>query len=300
MWCWWNTALSPMGRARKYTEQEINTNREMVSFYLDYYIRELNTSFLALGEVSENDVRFLSDRFDKTPFEVVNGVAQAGKRAKFSNCFVYNSNKLQLIDYKEITTSLGDSNTLKVAQKLMFCSKENEPELFNIFISHWPSLLNVEKNASERHLLSMRLRDKVDEVLTEYDVASHIILMGDYNEEPYSQAIHEQLRASRDILIVKANEKTLYNPMWKQMSNMSWDEECAGSYYYKSGKLTKWTSIDQVIISKSLCESDSWAYNHGKECIINVPGLVELIKSRKTDFDHLPVFCFLEKEKVNG
>ena len=241
----------------------------------------------------------LEKAFANTDYVVLSGIEKI-KRSQFNECFIFNKKTVSILQREPLTARKGDDGVAKLAQKLVLTvnNGDDEPSIFYLFVSHWPSQPRTEKDGSIRHLLGVHLRTQIDNVFDKSVPDTHVVLMGDYNEEPYAQTIHEQLRCSRDVELVKKKKRLLYNPLWKYMSNMDWDANCAGTYYYSSGDVTKWHTFDQIMISKSLLEGKRWNFQHERSLLFNLPDLISAVQNKNSNYDHLPIFCFL-KEKIH-
>ncbi len=91
--CWWNTSLSPSGKARKQSEGE---SYQCVDLVIREILSFRAVDFLAIGEVSENDVELLKKTFNTTQFDVV-GCHESVGRGSFSQAYIYNGNKLRIL-----------------------------------------------------------------------------------------------------------------------------------------------------------------------------------------------------------
>ena len=79
----------------------------------------------------------------------------------------------------------------------------------------------------------------------------NIVLMGDFNDEPFSPSIIDYLGASYDKTHVQ-NQKNirrviLYNCSWEGLR-----EAKPGSYYYPAAPVSDWSMLDQIMVSPSL------------------------------------------------
>ena len=167
--------------------------------------------------------------------------------------------------------------------------------LFYLFVSHWKSRAFCHKNHPDRHSLGISLRHKVDEIHKNFGDESHLILLGDYNDEPFDESLSEQLMATRDKALIFKKKKLLYNPFWHYLSYDRSKLEYAGTYYYKDGQTTKWHTFDQIIVSSAFIVGKEWLLNEQATGIVHFPEYLQLVKERKTIFDHLPVITTIEK-----
>jgi len=246
--------------------------------------------FIALGEMSKEDAEYLKANLKVEHFEFHLGVSKVG-RSHFDTLYIYNSSKIYISDITNISSQKGDS-ILKIAQRVTLVIDGYESP-FHIFVSHWSSRLWCQEGSPDRNLLGVRLRDKIDEVLSDDRFKPFVILLGDYNDEPFSDSLSHHVMASRDIELVSKKNHLLYNPFWKCLG--PGENTPSGSYYYKSGKVTNWHTFDQVIFSHEFIAGDDWRYSNGHKHVISIPGYIEKIKDKNSIFDHFPVSGRIER-----
>jgi hypothetical protein len=285
---WWNTSLAPAGNSRAC--EELKRNAAEVIAYL---IIESKVDFMALGELSAEDFQELQSLAVFSGYEFHDGVSKAG-RSQFDTCYITNPAKITIHSLENITSARGDS-VMKIAQRIDF-SANNSGTIFHVFASHWPSRLWCEENHANRHILGIRLRDEIDELLKVNTTPPHIVLMGDYNDEPFDKSLSSHVMATRDIDLVLKRKHLFYNPYWSQMGRgKSGRSLNGGSYYYQRGETTHWYTFDQIIYSHAFVSAKVWRLADHNEHISDVPGLVELVTSTKSKFDHMPVYGTIEK-----
>ncbi|WP_139831489.1 MULTISPECIES: endonuclease/exonuclease/phosphatase family protein [unclassified Pseudomonas] len=292
VFAWWNTSLAPSGVSRSTAEQ-----RAVACSVVMYLIKSCGADFIALGEMSEVDLKFLEQACDLQDYTFSSEITNAG-RSVFDICYIYNRRKIFVSDSKDVLSVKGAS-ILKVAKKLELIVSGSE-SLFYIFVSHWPSRLWCAQNDADRHVFGIRLRDSIDQVSSETDRNQFIVLLGDYNDDPFDASLSQQVMASRDIDLVERRPHLFYNPFWKYLSKQSSDHKVSGSYFYKSGKITRWHTFDQIIFSHAFVSSNEWALSKKCDHVVEVPGFTDLVKSKDSQFDHLPVFGIIEKVAHNG
>ncbi len=115
-------------------------------------------------------------------------------------------------------------------------------DTLHLFVNHWSSRFGgVEKTAAARNRLAAALRQKVDSLFLE-NANAHIVIMGDFNDNPTDESITTYLGAGA------ANEafepKQLYNLALEPYMNGE------GSYFYR-----QWDMFDQIMVSPSLIQA---------------------------------------------
>lgn len=289
---WWNTSLSPSAKSRA-TEDDLKVALSVI----EYMIVSSKVDFIALGEISEKDIEKLKSSIEIYGYELRGGVSKVG-RSKFDTCYIFNTQKIFISDLSNVVSRRG-GGSLKVAQKLDLVIEGFEFPV-HVFVSHWPSRLWCNENDAERHNLGIRLRDEVEELISLYSFDPYIVLLGDYNDEPFDKSLSDQVMATRDINLAKKKSHLLYNPFWKHLSARPFDIESSGSYYYKSGKLTQWHTFDQIIFSHAFLTSKEWGLCEKSDFILSIPGYVETVKNNNSIFDHLPVSGRLVRTITHG
>ncbi len=283
---WWNTSLAPSGRSRS-TDLE----KEVALNVILYLISKCNADFIALGEMSKEDMSHLEGPCEELGYNFLSGITKAGG-SQFDVCYLFNAAKLAVLHERDVVSTKGTS-TLKVAKRVDLLLMDGT--IFNVFVSHWPSRLWCEENHADRHTFGIRLRDSVELVTNDLEVKPFIVLMGDYNDEPFSESISSQLMASRDFNLVQCRSHLLYNPFWHCLCRQGPESQASGSYFHKQGALTQWRTFDQIIFSNAFLTSKKWVYTHSSELVLEIPELIDLVKSHKSMFDHLPVRGIVEK-----
>lgn len=284
---WWNTSLSPLAKSRA-TEKDKQIAIEVIYSLLF----EFEVDFLALGEISTEDISFLQRLEVFSCFQIVSGVSKAD-RITFDTCFIYRPDKIQMAEPIEIDTGKGGSK-IKIAQKILLQTVGNE--VFQVFVSHWPSRLHCPENHPNRHLLGIRLRDEADHIYTCFESAPYIIFMGDYNDEPFDISLSTQLNATRDKALATKNKRLLYNPFWQRLSYQNLEAlDYAGTYFDTRGTLSKWRTFDQIIVSSAFLGATEWLLNETFTGIANIPEYLTMVKNSKSIFDHLPIMVTFER-----
>lgn len=284
---WWNTGLSPNAKSRGDL-----ASQEFALQVIKTLIIGLESDFIALGEISSSDVVFFQENNPFDNYSFISAVKDTGK-AKVDLAYVVNTDRLSVMsEISVISIVAGSSN--KVAHKVVMQDTLSR-SVMSVFISHWPSRMFIDQHHAKRHALSLDLRAKVDEILLSDGNDSLIVLLGDYNDEPYSPSLSDQLRASRDRSLVYRSPRLLYNPFWGILGDAFMPDAYIGSYYYAGGETTKWHTFDQIIFSHGFIKAKLWKLAERCSYVAALPELVEKVIDRKSKFDHLPVFGIIER-----
>lgn len=278
---WWNVSLSPPVSSLRgiASDEKINNIANVLQKFID-----LNYALICLGEVSTSDVVKLSKalKLEEKGYSYAEGSDKQGRLYFDTAVFFHNSLEAVQLENgrfcEHSILTIGDRN-LKIYEKYVFYHAESD-EVLTIFLSHWPSRLKDNSlNVTE---ISIELRKKVHEYL---DRNENVILMGDYNLEPYSTEIVNYLNTSRDRNYVSRKSKVLYNPCWNLLP-ISPHNTIHGTYAHHSN-YHDWHILDQVMFSRSFL-SEPWIIN---ESLINIIDVNNLFSEEeyKNPSDHWPL-----------
>jgi len=270
---------------------------------IKYLIETIEVDCLALGEVAAVDVTRFQEEMELGGFGIYEGT-KTQEQPLFDTTVFYRTNALDLINTLKILSARG-SHKLRIATRLDFRLSDSDRPL-HVFISHWPSRLWCERNGADRHTLGLRLRDEIDEIHRLGPEPAQMILMGDYNDEPFDASLSEQLLATRDRGLLKKKPRLLYNPFWRLLGERFPHVHgrdfggYSGSYFHSRGNETQWRTFDQIIFSAAFFGESEWHLNEEHTKILQMQPLEGSICSSKEIFDHFPVLGVIEREESNG
>lgn len=284
---WWNVSLSPPASSKRDRSDKSKIDQVCNAIKLLILAKY---DLIALGEVSIQDMRVISETIDlvKLGYSYVEGADKQG-RLYFDTGVIY-SKKLKVIRqsngeycYHEIY-NITDNNSLRLFERYIFNLEEVNEQIV-LYLSHWPSQL---KNREiETNELAVSLKKEIRNILNENE---NVILMGDYNVEPYDRSIVKHLGSSRNKQQVKKNRTMLYNPCWKFLTS-ELDESVCGTYFYAPEHNHNWLILDQVLLSKNFLE-EPWLFDDGMVTIIDIGRLIALETGVASNpSDHWPVGC---------
>lgn len=285
---WWNTSLAPRGQTRNSAQL-----RDAAAGVIIHLALEGKADFIALGEMSETDFEYMRETVKLPGWLWQSGVKRVG-RAVYDMCYAYSLSALSLVSLEEIADTTG-GRTLRVAQRVNLVESYTGKAIV-IFASHWPSRRNAGEHHPSRDLLGIRLRDAARAVALADNSAPHIILLGDYNDEPFSRTLNDHLMASRDISYVKKQSHLFYNPFWSCLGGQrSKEHKLPGSYYWKQGTITRWLTLDQIIFSANFISGEWWRLCEKRSHLVDIPDLTDLVRASSSEFDHIPVCATIEQ-----
>lgn len=291
---WWNTKLAhpsfkPIPSSSKTVKQRASARQVVLALLEDEQI-----DLLALGELSQDDLR---------EFIPAHGVGLHIKDIPptgsgedlISIGILYNDRKLNLQNKKHWRSTIATGEAgLNLATEF---SVYGSADRLYVYAVHWPSR-RFDQKGERRNMVAQALRSEINIKLCEQD--SHIVLLGDFNDEPFDNSVNTALISSRDRQWVRARPEILYNPCWRllgERQDLS-DEDagpiCAGTHFFTS-PLTRWHTVDQVLVSSSLLGGREWRLREQEIRIWHPPFMRSRFGRISGGSDHLPILCGLER-----
>ncbi len=281
-----------------------------------YYLLQKGVDLLALGEVDAASMQALSyalqqnnvDDFDTL---YCDGAPEGGARGCFDIGGVYRPSKISSIQRQYIIHDhLGAR--VKVAVRLQ-CTVGVAEDFFYFFISHWPSRLRSDAK-EKRDEAAVKLKTSVEnirmetgELYPENQAASlypYIVLLGDYNDEPFDTSLSNRLHACRDRGLASKSNNRFYNPYWRFLGDetpcapegIPYTEPVFGTHSYShAGQLTRWFTFNQIVFSSAFLGNSEWTLDETKTGVERPDMLKTMIKEKV--FDHFPVIGSMVKLK---
>lgn len=285
---WWNSRLTPpKGNSLP------NDERGLVLSVITRLIHGLDILFL--GEVTEKDLSWLKSSFNSDKSLRFNWSTNTLSRGKFNIGAIY---KHEIISLGSPIFKIAEinSHTHKIAA-------EFDAEIFGevavkFLVSHWPSRARLPAEYEDRSFLGDRLRQEVNKHLSLGQ--KNLILLGDYNDEPYNRSLTDSLQVTRHPSYLLKNKSFLYNPFWKHMLpkpgyQIGKAPTATGTYYYRKTPLSRWLVFDQMMFSSGFVGSSDWHLLEESVQVVRLAELVEAIESTSSKLDHLPIIAAIEK-----
>lgn len=292
----WNTGLYPpstVARAKGTSDEKLLK----AWFIVDHLLIKLKLDLFAICEISEAYINNLHKILSPKGFQIKHSTEADGNLIQ-DNALIYNTRIFELIEKKDIIKP-HYSGRLKVGT--LYKLKHIQGDLFNIYVCHWPSRLSRAENGIGRDDLGIAMRAEIEILTQEQGPLTKIVIMGDFNDEPFSEPLADKLMASRDMGLVTARKEFLYNPFWRKLGGLtSYEKGCEpgipyGTYFYKGAKgNTKWHTFDQIIFSSSFVGSSDWHLRENDTIIHDE--IIDQVIIGKALFDHLPVSAIVERE----
>ncbi|WP_444906681.1 endonuclease/exonuclease/phosphatase family protein [Microbulbifer sp. SSSA008] len=292
--CWWNIALSPA--SPKATSHASDESYGQISEHIKFLFEIEHVDFLAVCEISETDVDKVLNELN---FDTMSALPLCDKvgRTRFDIAVFYNKNKITIETDRSITKII-ENNTIKAAQVVNLYNLD-DGEKISIFLCHWASRLNG--NGFERRAKSARLVN--DYAMQIMESGEHVIVMGDFNDNPYDSSMIDHLDSSRCIeTVARYPKQYLYNPFWREIiSAEKYSHTSCGQLFrsgtlkYKSGAGTLWHTYDQMLFSGSFLGQGDWHLNEHETKVLSREEFIEPFDDKDSFIDHMPIVSELTR-----
>lgn len=226
--------------ASKWDETRYNNKIQKVAQVLDSTVAgPALPNLVGLVEIENNEV--LQDLLAKSQFSTKNygSLSTDSPDERSIDCgLLYDKTVFSLVDFKELNatnSALGDYKTRNI---LFATLKATNGDVFYVFVNHWPSRREGEKESEPRRIYAAeQVRNKINE-LQKKDPKAKVIVMGDFNDHPDNSSILNTLKAND----TPKEKGDLYNAFY------TLDKEKQGTHYYNK----EWRVLDQIIVSQGL------------------------------------------------
>ncbi len=226
--------------ASKWDETRYNNKIQKVAQVLDSTVAgPALPNLVGLVEIENNEV--LQDLLAKSQFSTKSygSLATDSPDERSIDCgLLYDKSIFKLVEFKELNatnSTLGDYKTRNI---LFATLKASNGDVFYVFVNHWPSRREGEKESEPRRIYAAeQVRNKINE-LQKKDPKAKVIVMGDFNDHPDNSSILNTLKAND----TPKEKGDLYNAFY------TLDKEKQGTHYYNK----EWRVLDQIIVSQGL------------------------------------------------
>lgn len=195
-------------------------------------------------------------------------------------------------------------NATRDIVQVTFQTKSQQKNTFVVIGNHWPSKLGGDLESEPYRIIAAEtLSYWLERIQAKLGKETSIIVMGDFNDEPFNRSIAHYalgLKDSRKVKSKRSRKPYLYNLMWALQNDSS------GSYYYNT-----WSSIDQILVNRPLLRKESPLQLVHNSCqIIKTKEMLKSNKPRRFSrpsagksfdpegySDHLPVTMRLKEKQ---
>ncbi len=253
---------------------------------------------VALAEVENRLVveRLIHETpLEKIPYKIIH--KDSPDHRGIDVVLLYNEKHFYPLEYHYYPLLSTGNQIVRTREILYVSGILNGVDTLHIFVNHWPSRYSgLLESKPTRLAVSRLLKSKIDEVFKK-NASAKIIIVGDFNDNPTDESIHDVLHAQNIAGEIEKDE--LYN------LSGNWLNENRGTLKYQS----QWDVFDQIIVSGALLNSGKGFFaNEQNATILRLPFLLEEdskygdVKLHRTYYgrkyvggfsDHLPVMLKL-------
>lgn len=296
---WWNTSMSPPVKNKNRKRKDPKNYIAVVSQLLRDGVH-----VLGLGEVDALDLIELKDVLATKAFQDYELVELTQHEERLQHLALVFDKRYFARDGNEEYVTSPKRKVVYFRAGVRVPLKAHTGEIFNVYLSHWQCRRTYSTSAARRGL-GEQLRGSIESVFG-IDEDAHIIAMGDYNDEPYSESMVYGLQSGRDkhhFFDVK-DKQILYNPFWRAMGGVfpydvgvtSDRNTPSGTCYFRDRQeFTDWKTVDQILFSTSFLGASNWHLIEKDTRIYSLPELGAAVAKLQDASDHLPVRCVVRR-----
>jgi predicted extracellular nuclease len=159
-------------------------------------------------------------------------------------------------NYAVVHSDTGDARGIDVAfitrdiVQVNFQTKSQQKNDLVVLGNHWPSKLGGDLETEPYRIIAAETMSYwIERIYANFEKEVPIIVMGDFNDEPFNRSITHYALGLKDSSKVKSKRSRkpyLYNLMWPLQNDKS------GTHYYNS-----WGMLDQILVNRPLLRKES-------------------------------------------
>lgn len=247
---WWNTGLTPPSQSRV-TKKPSAQKSLKVKKTIQQMCSEKPLDIIILCEVYNNCQELIREISEEQEMSHEMLTAKVGG-VYYDFALLYEKTKIKYISHEPIDKKNDFELQIRLGVKL---NLEIDGDLIHFFLSHWNS--DMFSGAIKRDSCARLLRTEINTAF--HNDQNLIILVGDYNCQPFDTEMIHLLSSSKDDDIVKKRRRILYNPFWKHLDKRQEDHTFSGTYINKSDSMDKWKTFDQMLFSSYFLSDTDWS-----------------------------------------
>jgi exonuclease III len=286
---WWNSGLTPPTKKSRGPADCYDSFDTVLTNLIH------QSDLIGLCEIGNEDHTVIEHLVGMKGWSYLSLTKKTEKKGTyFDHAILFDPSKLS-VEFIDNIESSHANKTIKVSQQLKVTTKSFGHPEFNVFLSHWPS--KIMDKVEERENAASSLRFTINPLLKR---GERVILMGDYNESPFSTPMNIKLQSSKCYdAVISSKNSILYNPFWKlSISKKNYShleskpkEMSRGSYYYSpiSKDLNKFLTYDQILLSGNFLGQDEWHLDERATKILVSEATSNSFNDKNIHVDHYPI-----------
>ena len=233
------------GGLLKWDEKRLDKKLEDITRAINGIDETNGPDIIGFAEVENRAVmeRLVGDYLPRDLYKVVHEDSPDGRGIDVA--LIYRPGKMKVRRQKLHPIDLGSRE--RPTRSVMEVEFERGGEPFTVLVNHWPSRSGGERESRWKRERAANVVSAVVDSLSEADPIRDIVLIGDFNDEPYDASIADILAAGpfdpRDD--VRDGPPRLYNLAWEIAK-----ADTFGTYLYRDS----WDVLDQIIVSPQLLD----------------------------------------------
>ena len=294
--------MSPRERGRIYPKKVANMAKVISQIGVDAKLNKNAPAVIGVCEVENksvlhdliNDPQISGYNYDFIHFN-------SPDLRSIDVAFLYQKNLFKPTSYSNhelFLYSNSDPTKRVYTRDQLLVSGELEGEPMHFLVNHWPSRSGGEARSRPKRVSAAKLAKSIVDSLQTADPYAKIIIMGDFNDDPFNESIKKVLKTKMDKEDVKV--KGIYNPMMRMV------KKGMGTLAYRDAL----NIFDQIMYTKPFLDKDYTTFKLYKTGIFNPTYLVNK-KGRYKGYpyrsfvgatwtggygDHFPVYSYLIRE----
>lgn len=303
---WWNTKVAPPSCETRATPEHRSAVGEVVRALIGRH----GCRIVALAEVRREDVlRWIPDEM-RAMWDAARDTS--GERHDFDLAIAFDREHLALMDLVQARGHYA-GQAVRAGLVATFGLVDGSGWLI-VVAAHWRSDRGGVTDAQARRACAAEaLRNAIVARLKHVGHATPVLILGDFNAEPFEDPFRAGLPTARSRVEVQrhrartASDVLFYNASWRWLGERyPWDREqqpptLAGTYRLDGGRTPhSWRTFDQVLVSASLLESDGWSLDEGVLNVLDDARVFDRAAARpRAPFDHLPIVGHLQRPALS-
>jgi predicted extracellular nuclease len=198
---------------------------------------------------------------------------------------LYRKSMFRIKDSKPNILDLSSyGNTTRDILQVELESRGKVKETIHVLVNHWPSRRGGLAESEPKRVKAAKTLKAIVDGITDKNSKANIVIMGDFNDEPFNKSIRDELATAEDF--DKLGGASLFNPMARLK------QAGLGSYNYRGN----WNMLDQIIISKALLDGEKAEYEKYSAKIFSP----EWLRQHGGTYDQYPFRTFGGRKYLNG
>lgn len=268
----WNCGVAPTRGKGKRTAAD-------AAAVVDAALRD-GVDLVSLCEVNEEAVGEIRKAVTVKRTQAI-AITHAEGKSRWDLAVFYRSERLRCRRGGPVLCRNGD--VARAAHSIRVHHLASEAELV-LYVLHWRSRVSPGNPRDHRNRAAKALRADIDRRLEQ---GLPVVVLGDFNDEPFDAPVSEHLRASRDPTHVAAHPSRLYNPTWWLASPRPDDPWAAfgSTSPYRTGTTSSRYLLDQALTSAHFLDAET----RRAPRVRVYPDATSLLGAPGATMDHLPL-----------